>query len=75
MSRFIKLTNLVVNTSKIIKIKTLPDIHYMYLSNTRFDGFMYFGTGGIDTRDDVVEVCKNKHPIDYHLVSEWIAKI
>jgi hypothetical protein len=47
----------------------------MYLSNTRFDGFIIFGTGGIDTRDDVVEVCKNKNPIDYHLVSEWIDKI
>jgi hypothetical protein len=75
MSRFIKLTNLVVNTSKIIKIKTLPDIHYMYLSNTRFDGFFLFSSGSIDTKDDIVEVCKNKNPIDYHLVSEWIKQI
>lgn len=31
MSRFIKLTNLIVNANKIIKVETTRDIHYIYV--------------------------------------------
>jgi hypothetical protein len=47
----------------------------MYLSNTKLDGFFLFSTGGLDTKEDIVEICKNKNPTDYHIVSEWIKKI
>jgi len=75
MSRFIKLSNLIVNTSKIVKIETYADSHYMYMVNTRIEGFFLFSSGFIDSEDHIIKICKNKHPIDYEIVKEWIKKL
>jgi hypothetical protein len=75
MSKFIKFTNIIVNTSKIIKIETFPNKYHMHISNKKIDGWIIFSSGAVETIDDFIEICQTEHPLDYHILSEWIRKI
>jgi len=75
MSKFIKLTNTILNTSHIVKINILPTKYTMFMSNNCLDGFIFFGTGSIESNNNIFEICKNKQPTDYQIVKEWINQI
>ena len=76
MNRFIRLTNVVINTSKIVKIENIDRIntkHYnLYLSNHHISGqiFLYFGS--INSQHDIISISKADNPLDYQIVEEWI---
>jgi hypothetical protein len=78
MSRFIKLTNLIVNTNTISKIIVKPNKYY--IMTKEIDGFEWkfagSGFGNIYSRNTCeIEVCEREHPMDYKIVSDWISKI
>lgn len=75
MSRFLKLTNKIINTSQIITIAIHPNTYHMYMSNSKITGFFLFSSGSLDTDHNIIEIRKNDHPTDYHLVTEWINKL
>jgi len=75
MTRFIKLTNIIINTSSIIKINILPTKYTMFMSNNYLEGFIFLGSGSIESNSNTIDVCKNKDPTDYQIVKEWINKI
>ena len=66
---FIKLTSLILNTRLINSIFIKPDKYYIRLSNTIINGTF------ISSNEKEFVVCKNKNPIDYKIISEWIYKI
>ena len=78
MSKFIKLTNYLLNTNDIHKIVIQPNKYYIHIVSKKIDGFNwnigYFGLGNISSYTYEVEVCKTKHSIDYEIVSDWIRK-
>ena len=78
MSRFIKLTNILINTSKIIFIENTGTTYYVKTCGTGItSGFSIFGFGVIDTSnsDNFFEICKNKHPIDYQIMEKWVRNL
>ncbi len=80
MTRFIKLTNMLLNTNNINKILIRPDKYFIYIISYKFDGFLWLiagsGLGNFTSHNDTteIEICKTKDPIDYNIVSEWINK-
>jgi len=72
MSRFIKLTKKVINTSKIVTIDILPTKYTMVMCNHHFDGWLLFTSGSVNTFENKIEICKTEHPKDYQIVKEWI---
>jgi hypothetical protein len=78
MSKFIKLTNFLLNTNDIHKIVILPNKYYIYIVSKKIDGFNWgigaFGLGNISSYTSEIEVCETKHSIDYKIVSDWISK-
>ena len=80
MSKFIKLTNILLNTNNINKILIKPNKYFIYIMNNEINGFMWivgrFWLGNISTYNtsSEIEVCETKHPIDYKIVSERISK-
>ena len=60
MSRFIKLSTIVINTNYINKILINPNHYSIYLNNTNIS---------FDTK---INVCAVKSPIDYNIMSDWI---
>ena len=70
MAKFIKLTNIIINTKKIITTK-----YNIIMSTQHFYGDLILGSGEIQTISNKIEICKNKHPNDYQLVERWIKQI
>jgi hypothetical protein len=76
MSKFIKLTNLIININCIQSIVIKPNKYYILIASNKFDGskgsFSGFGFGTISSHNSEIEVCETQHSIDYKIVSDWI---
>lgn len=75
MTGFLKLSRLIVNTTKIVTIDIYPTQYTMYISKQQLDGWFFLFSGTIESIDNRVEICKNKHPTDYQIVKEWIDQL
>ena len=75
MAKFIKLTNLIINTKKIITIDILPTKYNIIMSTQHFYGALILGSGEMQTISNKLEICKNKHPTDYQTIEIWIKQI
>jgi hypothetical protein len=78
MSKFIKLTNLIVNVNYIQTIVIKPNKYYINVITNKFDGSNWnvpgFGIGTISSYNYEIEVCETKHSSDYKIVSDWIGQ-
>jgi hypothetical protein len=78
MSKFIKLTNLILNTNDIHRIVIHPSKYVIHIVSKKIDGFNWiicgFGLGNISSYVNEIEVCEKQHLTDYKIVSEWIRK-
>lgn len=72
MSRFIRLTNLIINTHNITTIKHNNSKYIISLKRQYIDGFTLFGCGGIHTNYDKYVFCKEKEETDYIAIHNWI---
>ena len=72
MTRFLKLTNIIINTAKIVTIDVLPTKYTIRMSDQKIDGWLLFTSGSVESINTKIEVCENKHPDDYQLIKEWI---
>jgi len=72
---FLKLSNLIINTSKISTIEMLENKYLINLTSNRIEGFMMFGSGSLSTTKSVVHIEKDEQSGDYEVVSKWIDNI
>lgn len=76
MSRFLKLTGLLLNTNYIHNITIQPNKYIIHTASKKFFGHIGLcygsGYGLVSSDNEVIEVCETKHPNDYKIVSEWI---
>jgi hypothetical protein len=77
MSRFIQLTNILINSSKIIFIQNTGNTYYVKTCGSGLtSGISIFGFGFIDTSTSYnIEICKNKHPTDYEIMEKWVRNL
>jgi len=78
MSKFIRLTNFVLNTNDIHKIVIQPKKYCIHIVSKKIDGFNWgvcgFGLGNISSYTSEIEICETKQLTDYKIVSDWISK-
>lgn len=76
MSKFIKLTNLIININHIHSIVINPNKYNIHMISHKLDGFKWdiagCGIGTINSHNYEFEVCKTKHSRDYKIISDWI---
>jgi hypothetical protein len=76
MSKFIKLTNFLLNANDIHKIVIQPNKYFIHIVSKKIDGFYWgigsFGIGNISSYTSEIEVCEMKHSTDYKTVTDWI---
>jgi hypothetical protein len=76
MSKFIKITNLIININYIHSIVIKPNKFCINVASNKFDGSKWsitgFGMGTITSYNSEFEVCKTEHPSDYKKISDWI---
>jgi len=64
MSRFIKLTDMILNIRHVTRILIKHDKYKIYMGE-RIDTYDYH---------DNIEICAKNRPIDYMIVKKWIDK-
>ena len=78
MTKFLKLNNMLLNTNNIQKILIQPNKYYIHITDLKFSGSSLsispFGFGRISSFHERIEVCENKNPNQYKIVSEWMNK-
>lgn len=72
MSRFLKLSNIIINKKYIQTIDINKDKLVMHIMSNKTNGFFMFGGGWIDSYNNEVVLCKIKNYSDYKVVSDWI---
>lgn len=77
MSRFIKLTDMVLNTHNITKILIRPSKYHIMVNNKTQEGTLWMiagsGFGSTSTTSTIyTTVCEKDNPEDYKSISKWI---
>jgi|694.fasta_scaffold64663_6 hypothetical protein len=76
MSRFLKLTKIIINANQIRIIDfNQPNKYNIHLVAKEIYGWTIFGTGSIESYEPYITVCQEKDQEDYKIVSEWIEKL
>ena len=74
MSKFLKLTNFVLNTNDIHKIVIHPNKYCFHIVSKQMDGFNWgigaFGLGKLSSYNYEFEICETNHPTDYKIVTD-----
>ena len=78
MSKFIRLTNFLINTNNIHSILIKPNKYVIQIVSKKINGFNVgifgFNIGDISTVTSEIEVCEKKHSNDYKIVTDFISK-
>lgn len=72
MSQFIKLTSMIINKNLITSVFIKPKKYHVYTVENNINGFMLFGSGGVDSSPEKIVICEEKSPEDYKIISKWI---
>lgn len=72
MSRFLKLSNMVINKNVIKSIEINKDKYFIQLMTDQTNGLFIFGVGYCHSSNTEVEVCKIKNLSDYEKITNWI---
>ena len=72
MSRFLRLTNMLLNVNQIRLIEITPDKYKIRMIAHHISGFTFFGSGGFDSYNHDFNCCKKENSIDYKIISEWL---
>lgn len=72
MSKFLKLTNIIINKNLIHHIDINKDKFLIHLMSNKTDGIIIFSGGTFHSYNTEVEVCKTKNLSDYKKVTDWI---
>lgn len=72
MSRFLRLTNLLINVNQIRKIDIKPNEYKIHLIPSEISGFMLLGSGTFQSAGERYTVSGKENETDYKIVSDWI---
>lgn len=72
MNRYLKLSEQILNTRYIQRIVVKPQVYHLYTHTYDADGYTIMGTGAFSTKNNRIDICEERHPHDYKVVSEWI---
>ena len=69
---FIKLSRVIINTSKISTVQLLENRYIIKVASLNTSGFIVAGSGWIHSIDTVIHVCQKKDPDDYEVFTKWV---
>lgn len=69
---FIKLSSIIINTSKISSINIYNNKYYINIGLQDIDGFFMFGSGHISSTSKSIIICEKLHTDDYNIINKWI---
>lgn len=74
-SRFLRLTNFLVNVNQIRRIEIHPGAYKIQLMPNEIKGLTLMGTGYFTSETESYTATEKDNIIDYKLIDEWIKNI
>ena len=75
MSRFIKLSQYVLNTNHISHIVIKPSNFQIRMSIFDLNAQLISGSSGVSTTPYILDIDEKVNPNDYQIVNKWIGQI
>lgn len=75
MSRFIKFTSTIVNTTHIKKVLIQKDRYCLYLNDQNINGSKFGWSGYILSSESKIEICKHTNLTDYTIMNNWVLNL
>ena len=75
MSQFIKLTSMIINKNLVTSVFIKPNKYHIYTVENNINGYMLFGSGGVDSSPEKIVICEEKSPEDFKIIGKWIDSI
>ena len=75
MTNFINLTSRVINKLHIIEIIKKPNKYFIYMNESYISGTLFLSSGYVSSDRNIIEICENKQPQDYRIITNWIKNI
>ena len=72
MSRFLKLTNFLINVNQIRRIDMPLGVYKIHLMPCEYSGLHFMGSGYITSAAESYTVTEKDHILDYKIVTDWI---
>ena len=70
--RFIKLSKVCINASKIVSIETKESQFKIIMGCQEISSLLLVGSGHISSELCYYNICKKKEPSDYHIIEKFI---
>jgi hypothetical protein len=77
MSKFLKLTNYLINTRYITMIDIYKGEYHIHIGKSvenNIQGFTMFGTGFFSSDTSTIAIKEKEHADNYKIVTDWIKK-
>jgi len=78
MTKFLKLTGMIININYIHSIVIKPNKYHINVISNKFNGLNWTihgcGIGNIYSYNSEIEICESQNRSDYKIVSDWINK-
>jgi hypothetical protein len=75
MNKFIRLSNIIINSSHIKNIIIENNSYSININNINLFGYFIFQYGSIDSENKNLFISKEKSPEDYNTISKWIKSL
>lgn len=75
MSRFLKLSDFIINIKNINYIQSKPNQYIINMASNNINGSMIFGFGTINSSQYAITVINDNINNDYDIVTKWINDI
>jgi hypothetical protein len=72
MSKFLKLSALIINTSKIICVEIKPSKYILKISELNLSGSIFVGSGWIGSKPLTITICEKNNYQDFQTIKKWI---
>lgn len=83
--KYIKLTNRLINMSHVSAIvkrseeqtffgNKIPEKYKIHLSGNSMNGILMFGSGFIESNNNVLYVCSKDHPEDFQIIEQFLTQ-
>jgi hypothetical protein len=66
---------MIINKNLITSVFMKPNKYHIYTVENNINGYMLFGSGGASSSPEKIEICEEKTPEDYKIISKWIRSI
>jgi hypothetical protein len=66
---------MIINKNLITSVYMKQNKYHIYTVENNINGYMFLGSGVVDSSPEKIVICEEESPEDYKIISKWIDSI